>query len=232
MLFYLTKDILIIQNIPCEHLGTLQSFLSSDGYKLHCVNGPDMNFNVVTDYDALIILGGPMSVYDNYDFLKKEQQLIRNAVEQNLPILGICLGSQLIANALGGNVYKGSKKEIGWYYVNITREGKNDIFHGLSDRIKIFHWHGDTFNLPSNAVILAKSNSYIQAFRIKSAIGIQFHIEVTKDMIFEWINQYSSELKKFNINYNSIIPGKFDLDNLYNSSEIIYKNFNLYISDS
>ena len=213
-------------------MGTLESFFSSDGYQLDCINGSDLNFDVVTKYSAIIILGGPMSVYNNHDFLKKEQQLIRNAVKQDLPVLGICLGSQLIASALGGHVYKGIKKEIGWYYVNITHEGRNDIFHGLPNRIKIFHWHGDTFDLPKNAVILAKSNLYIQAFRINSAIGIQFHIEVTKDMIFEWINHYSSELKHLNLKSNSIIPSKFEIDNLFNLSKIIYKNFKTSITIS
>jgi GMP synthase-like glutamine amidotransferase len=167
-----------------------------------------------------------MAVYDNLAYLQKEQELIRNAIKNETPLLGICLGSQLIAQATGGRVYKGKKKEIGWYNVYLTPASSNDIFRGFTNKaIRIFQWHGDTYDLPANAKILAYSDLYPQAFRIGSAVGIQFHFEVDEDLIQTWINEYSGDLVTEKINPESLLPAPKELDELAAQGRRIYANF-------
>ena len=199
----------------------------SDGYDIEKAN--TQKDHVPTSplgYDAIVILGGPMAVYDNLAYLQKEQELIRNAIKNETPLLGICLGSQLIAQAAGGRVYKGKKKEIGWYNVYLTPASSNDIFRGFTNKaIRIFQWHGDTYDLPANAKILAYSDLYPQAFRIGSAVGIQFHFEVDEDLIQTWINEYSGDLITEKIKPESLLPGPKELEELAAQGRRIYANF-------
>ena len=198
-----------------------------DGYQIEKVNM--QNDPVPTSplgYDAIVILGGPMAVYDNLPYLQKEQELIRNAMRNDTPVLGICLGSQLIAQAAGGRVYKGRKKEIGWYNVYLTPASSNDIFRGFTDKmIRIFQWHGDTYDLPANAKILAYSDLYPQAFRIGSAVGIQFHFEVDEPLIQTWMTEYSADLIAEKIKPESILPAPCELEELAARCRHIYNNF-------
>jgi GMP synthase (glutamine-hydrolysing) len=198
-----------------------------DGYHIEKVNTP--NNAVPTNplgYDAIVILGGPMAVYENLPYLAKEQELIRNAMKNDTPVLGICLGSQLIAQAAGGRVYKGKKKEIGWYDVYLTPASSNDIFRGFTDKmIRTFQWHGDTYDLPANAKILAYSDLYPQAFRIGSAVGIQFHFEVDEPLIQTWIKQYSADLIAEKIRPESILQAPYELEELLARCRHIYNNF-------
>lgn len=192
-----TKKILSIQNIECETLGILEPLLLADGYEIQNVLAKELPSVINPEsYKAIIVLGGPMSAYDNLKYLNFEKLLIKNAVLKQIPVLGICLGSQLIASALGGRVYKGTQKEIGWHYIDLSEDGKKGVFKGISNsRLEVFQWHGDTFELPVNSKILASSELYIQAFKVGTAIGIQFHIEVTEDMINDWLTQYSMEIR-------------------------------------
>ena len=121
----------------------------------------------------------------------------------------------------------GPKKEIGWGFVDITDDGKNSLFKNIPDnKILVFQWHGDTFVLPENADILSTSSLYIQAFKIKTAFGIQFHLEVTEQMILEWIKEYQTEIIDENIDKQDLI---FDMEKkvkeLNKYSKIVYKNF-------
>ena len=220
-------QILSVQNIQCETLGLLEQMFVHDGYHIEKVNIP--NNAVPTNplgYDAIVILGGPMAVYDNLPSLAKEQELIRNAMKNDTPVLGICLGSQLIAQAAGGRVYKGKKKEIGWYDVYLTPASSNDIFRGFTDKmIRTFQWHGDTYDLPANAKILAYSDLYPQAFRIGSAVGIQFHFEVDEPLIQTWMKQYSADLIAEKIRPESILPAPHELEELLARCRHIYNNF-------
>ena len=219
--------ILSVQNIGCETLGLLEQMFVHDGYSVQKVNAQnDPLPSSPLGYDTIVILGGPMSIYDNFPCLKKEQELISNAIKNDIPVLGICLGSQLIAQAAGGRVYKGKKKEIGWSNVYLTPASSNDIFRGFTDKaIRIFQWHGDTYDLPANAKILAYSDLYPQAFRIGSAVGIQFHFEVDEPLIQTWMKEYSAELIAEKIKPESILPAACELEELAVRCRHIYNNF-------
>jgi GMP synthase (glutamine-hydrolysing) len=230
----LSKHILVIQNIGCEHLGNLSRLFESDGYNVLLLNSQkDLIPKDLISYSGIIILGGPMSVYDNYEYLKDQQKLIKKAVDMKIPTLGVCLGSQLIAEAMGGKVYPGNLKEIGWHDIEITENGSRDIFNGIATfKNKVFQWHGDTFQLPESAIILAKSDTYIQAFRINTAIGIQFHIEVNESMIEDWIRIYSKEIMDLKLDKKNIIPQqKEQIINLHMLCNLVYNNFNKMIHD-
>jgi len=230
----LSKNVLVVQNIGCEHLGNLSRLFESDGYNISLLNSQkDLIPSDINSYSGIIILGGPMSVYNNYGYLKDQQNLIKKAVDMQMPTLGICLGSQLIAEALGGTVYRGNLKEIGWYNIEITENGSRDIFNGVkSFKNNVFQWHGDTFHLPKSAIILAKSDTYVQAFRINSAIGIQFHFEINESMIEEWIKIYSKEVLDLKLYKTNIMPQqKKQIANLFALCKQVYNNFKEMIHD-
>ncbi len=156
---------LVLQHKACEPLGYFESALDYEYFRLYDGEFPEG----LQGYSGLIIMGGPMNVYEEekYPFLKDEDLLIKEALKTGMPTLGICLGAQLIVKAAGAKVWKGREKEIGWYEVGLTKEGERDrIFGMFEDRFTVFHWHGDTFDLPEGAVLLARSGLYNQAFRI------------------------------------------------------------------
>jgi GMP synthase (glutamine-hydrolysing) len=219
--------ILSVQNIPSETLGLLEPMFVHDGYDIEKVNIPDDPVPTSPlGYDAIVILGGPMAVYDNFPYLQKEQDLIRSAMKNDTPVLGVCLGSQLIAQAAGGHVYKAKKKEIGWHNVYLTPASSNDIFSGFTDKmIRVFQWHGDTYDLPATAKILAYSDLYVQAFRIESAVGIQFHFEVDEHLIRTWMKEYSADLIREKTSPESILPAPSNLEQLAASCRFMYNNF-------
>lgn len=205
--------VLVIQHIECEGLGSFDTLIEENGFVTTLVNiGKGEKVGDGKEYDALIVLGGPMGVYetDRYPFLREEMNLIRAFHREDKPILGICLGAQLIAEALGGKVYKGERKEIGWYRVYLTGEGRRDpLFSSMPDISVVFQWHGDTFELPEDGVRLAYSYLYPnQAFRVGSRVyGLQFHLEVTREMIKEWLAEYRDELEREGIRTVPILEG-------------------------
>ncbi len=224
----MTRKILSIQNISCETLGTLEDFLESDGYVLDKVLAPEDPIpQSAIEFSAIILLGGPMSVYEGVPYLTKEQFLIRDAYRRNVPVLGVCLGSQLIAGALGGTVFRGAKKEIGWYVVKITDKGLDNLFKGFEQKeLGVFQWHGDTYTLPRNAVVLAYSDLYPQAFKIGSAYGLQFHLEVTTDIIKVWTEEYREEIRREGIELEKIIARNSDeIVELNKECSLVWSNF-------
>lgn len=224
----LSVRILAIQNIECETLGTLEGLFRSDGFEIDVISGPSGRVPSTPEgYAGIIILGGPMAVYDNHAFLSREQKLIRSAIKSDTPLLGICLGSQLIAQAAGGKVYRGSKKEIGWGEILLTHDGVSDVFRGIDSKkpVKVFQWHGDTYELPISATILARNISYPQAFRIASAIGIQFHLEVNGDMIRRWTEEYRQELENERIDPADLFPKRDEIARLESKCKVVYRNF-------
>ncbi len=154
-----------------------------------------------TEFDAVLAMGGPQHVGDDekYPYLVEVESAIRKVVEKNIPYLGLCLGGQLLAHALGAPVKRHSMTPIGFYEVQITEEGKADpLFHGLPAYQQVFHWHEDTFDIPKEAVQLAcNAQTENQAFRYgRHAYGTQYHIEVTPEMIDIWFRfpEYRQEI--------------------------------------
>ncbi|MEN8262253.1 MAG: gamma-glutamyl-gamma-aminobutyrate hydrolase family protein [Nitrospirota bacterium] len=195
--------VLIVKNITTEGPGTIEDFLKEKGmdYSVVDFSGCDSSEADVPDvrkFTHLVIMGGPMAVYESAGapFLHFEVAMIRAFILSKKPVLGICLGAQMIAYALKADVYAGDTQEIGWDKVDITSEGMNDpAFASLSVNsepiAEVFQWHGDTFDLPKKAVCMASSAAYQnQAFKYGSNVyGLQFHIEVTPDMIREWFEK-------------------------------------------
>lgn len=153
----------------------------------------------MTDFDMLIIMGGPMSVHDtrDYPWLEQEKAFISQAVNEGKTILGICLGAQLLAHVLGGKVYQNAKKEIGWFPVhNNPSAPASDIMRVLPESMDAFHWHGETFSLPENAHLLASSQACVnQAFLYSDRIlGLQFHLETTPESARSLISHCQEEM--------------------------------------
>ncbi|UCE72649.1 MAG: gamma-glutamyl-gamma-aminobutyrate hydrolase family protein [Nitrospiraceae bacterium] len=193
-------SVLIIKNIENEGPGTIEEFLREKGmaYSILNMNSCTAEIPDVKDYSHLVILGGPLAIYniDNHPFLHFEAAITRAFIKSNKPVLGICLGAQMIAYAIGAHVYQGASPEVGWYKVNITAEGMNDPLMSslaVNDRhhADVFQWHGDTFDLHKNAVRIASSDVFEnQAFRYGDKVyALQFHIEVTPEMIREWFEK-------------------------------------------
>lgn len=176
--------ILAIKNHRAEGLGYIEELFKEKGVEYEYCEA--WRGERKTEGDAYIILGGPMGVYesDKYDFLTWEMELIRENYREK-PVLGICLGAQLIAGALGKRVYP-YKKEIGWYFVEKLAE--DPFFSNFPEKIEVFQWHGDTFDLPENSkLIFSGEDVKNQGFRIGEAVGIQFHIEMTLELIEKWV---------------------------------------------
>lgn len=189
--------VLAFRHVPFEGAGLIESVLAARGIALHYADlyDPGAANPDPAAFDALIFMGGPMSVNDDLAYLRWEMEAIRSAVERRQPVLGICLGAQLTAKALGARVYRNSEKEIGWFDVTFSEAAQSDpLFAGVPPRETLFHWHGETFDLPDGAVLLASSERCRnQAFRLgETTYGLQFHIEVTPEMIAEWCLQYEN----------------------------------------
>ncbi len=183
----------VFRHIPFETLGLIADVLSSAGFEYHYIDmGVSETPASVASYDAVISMGGPMSANDDVPFLKQEIVLLREAVAAGKPVLGICLGSQMIAKALRASVYRNVQKEIGWFSIRFTESAATDaLFAGFLEPETVFHWHGETFDMPAGAQCLASSERCRhQAFRYGSNVyGLQFHLEVTPEIVTDWIHQ-------------------------------------------
>jgi GMP synthase (glutamine-hydrolysing) len=211
------SSVLVFQHAPHETLGTLEPHFADAGVRWETVE----LFRSVPerlDFDraaGLVVLGGAMNVDEvgRYPFLAREVQWIREALRTDLPVLGICLGSQLLAKTLGAKVYPNGVKEIGWYHIDLTSAADDDpLFAGLAPRQTVFQWHGDTFDLPDGAVLLASSPlCQHQAFRYgHSAWALQFHVEMTTELVHEWLDHPESREELAALDY--IDPGAIRAD--------------------
>ena len=195
------RKILVVQHVPHEPLGTLDRLLRRQKIRLKFVNfsrHPDA-VPEIAGCDALIVLGGPMNVDETHrhSHLLTEMRLIDAALRANLPILGICLGAQLLAHVLGARVGRNFTQELGWHEVRLTPSGTDDrALRHLAGGKQVFHWHGDTFDVPNGATLLAASDLCAhQAFRYGDrAYGLQFHLEADEQVIARWLRVYEAEL--------------------------------------
>ncbi len=171
------------KHVPFEDIGSIRSWLTTAGYTITCTPFfKSANLPALEKTDLLIVMGGPMSVNDEkrYPWLVPEKQFIRQMILSGKPVLGICLGAQLIAAAMGAKAYPNRVKEIGWFPVHGVSSGDRSIFR-FPQSVQAFHWHGETFDLPTGATHIAKSDGCEnQAFQLgQSVIGLQFHLETT-----------------------------------------------------
>lgn len=193
-----------IRHVAFEDLGLLAPLLAERGFSLRYLEAgiDDIDSATLIAPDLVVVLGGPIGVYeeDLYPFLRGELASIHARIDAAKPTLGICLGAQLMAKALGARVAPGQQKEIGWAPLALTEAGRASVL-GAFETTPVLHWHGDNFELPANAVRLASTSACPnQAFAYgKNVLGLQFHIEVDPARIEQWLIGHTVELAKAGI---------------------------------
>ena len=188
-----------LQHAPFEGMGTIEAWLRNKGYGITAtlLDAGDL-LPKAAEVDLLIIMGGPMSVNDEAGFpwLVPEKEFIRGVIDAGIPVLGVCLGAQLIANVMGSQIFPNATSEIGWYPIEPCVHDRSDVFC-FPGEATVLHWHGETFDLPQGAVHLARSAACTnQAFQWGPAvIGLQFHLEVTPDVLKAFTIACAAELQ-------------------------------------
>jgi GMP synthase-like glutamine amidotransferase len=189
----------VLQHVPFEGLGSIDAWLAAAGAETTYTRFyQDWVLPDPREQDLLVAMGGPMSVRDEgaHAWLRPEKHFLREAILAGTPVLGVCLGAQLIASALGARVYPNPHREIGWFPVEaVAAVAGRDIFR-LPPRLSAFHWHGETFDLPAGAVRLARSGGCEnQAFQVgHTVLGFQFHLETTPDSADQLLEHNRAEL--------------------------------------
>ena len=189
-----------LQHVPFEGLGSIETWLQSmraDVSVTRLFEEPALPDPA--DVDLLVIMGGPMSVNDEvgYPWLAAEKEFIRNAIDEDKAVIGICLGAQLIAGAMGAAVYPNKEKEIGWFPITAEPASYTEDIFSFPQELLVFHWHGETFDLPEGAMGLARSDACEnQAFQLgRRVIGMQFHLETTLDAARDIVHHCRDELQ-------------------------------------
>ena len=187
-----------LQHVPFEGLGSIEPWLNGAGYVVTATRlFANESLPTPEEVDLLVVMGGPMSVNDEtaFPWLVGEKQFVYEVIAAGKPVLGICLGAQLIASAMGGRVYPNRCKEIGWFPVHGIASGDSGIF-SFPSAIEVFHWHGETFDLPSGARLIARSAACEnQAFQLgERVIGLQFHLETTLEAARSLVAHCGDEL--------------------------------------
>ena len=188
-----------LQHVPFEGLGSMETWFSEQGHNLFCTRLWAGDTLPASDsFDALIVMGGPMGIYDHdeYPWLIDEKEFLSQVVGLGIPILGICLGAQLLADVLGAKVSANPVKEIGWFSVDRNEDIPEFLKSVFPEEMTVFHWHGDTFGIPDNAVSLYSSKACEhQAFLFKDQVlGLQFHLETTRESATALIDNCRAEL--------------------------------------
>jgi GMP synthase (glutamine-hydrolysing) len=206
------SKILVLQHHPGETLGMISEALQSAALAWQYVRsyaGQPVPSNL-KGAEGLIVMGGPQDVYqqDKYPYLRDEIALVRSAISERKPVLGVCLGSQLIAAALDARVAPGPSREMGWYPVQLAPAARDDrLFHDMPETFTACHWHGDIFDLPAGATPLASSAmTACQAFRHSDNVyAILFHVEITEAMLRDWVRGSAAELARDQIDGDAIL---------------------------
>ncbi len=190
----------MLQHVPFEGLSGIADWIALNHHPVTATRLYQQEpLPAIQEIDWLIVMGGPMSTYDEdqYPWLLEEKHCIEQAIKQKKIVLGICLGSQLIADVLGARVYPNQYKEIGWFPITLTEEGQQSpLFRFLPEQFHVFHWHGDTFDLPDGATHIASSagcrhQAFVYGTRV---VGLQFHLEMTPRSIRDIIHHCADEL--------------------------------------
>jgi GMP synthase (glutamine-hydrolysing) len=205
-------SVVVLQHVAPEHPGLLGNVLAARGFAIRTVRtwlGEPVPKDL-QDASALVVMGGPMGVHDTGPFpnLRDEAHRIEMAIAADLPILGVCLGSQLLAKVLGAKIGPGPRKEIGWHRVHRPLASADDaLFAGAPSSFFALHWHGDAFDFPSSTVGLARSDlTPHQAFRFgRAAYGILFHLEVSREMMKDWVTSSATEISAEGIEGEAIL---------------------------
>jgi GMP synthase-like glutamine amidotransferase len=195
------KPIRIFRHVVCEGPGYLGQFLDRQAvpWEMVCLDEGAKVPMDLQSVSALVFLGGSMSVNDPIDWISEELALIRRAFAAKVPMMGACFGGQLLSKALGGEVVRGlNGMEIGWYPLRRVRNCQcGGWLEGLPEQIEMFHWHGETFTPPSGSRPLLESLCFRhQAFAMEDHLAMQFHLEMTAEMVRGWIRQYGADLRK------------------------------------
>ncbi len=205
-------ECLIIQHVASEPPGTIETVLQARGVpvrKVEVFSGHEIPPSAA-DLHSLVIMGGPMGLgdLDRLPHLREELRLMESALKHEIPVWGVCLGSQLLAAALGAAVTPGKGKEIGWYEVSLTKQAADDpLFQQLPDRFQALHWHGDVYDVPLGATPLARSEKTpVQAFRYgPNTYGTLFHFEVTPSILQGMVQTFAGELVEEHLSGEEIL---------------------------
>lgn len=224
------SDVLIIQHDPFDGPGTVRDALAAGGFGTTVIHpyAGDPVPGTLGGAQGLVVLGGPMGLNERdwHPYLTDEMGLIRQAVSMGRPVLGLCLGAQLLAAALGASVRANPVKEIGWHPVYLTDEAGDDgLFRGITGPFQAFHWHGDTFDLPPGSVHLASSPlCQHQAFRYGvAAYGLQFHLEVDEAKVKEIVTVFDARLRDVGLEAQQVVhdAGSF-LPNMQSVAGVVF----------
>jgi GMP synthase (glutamine-hydrolysing) len=202
------KSLLAIRHVPFEDLGCFEAPLAEAGYAIRYVDAATADFSRIgqADWDLLVLLGGPIGVneQDDYPFLGQELRLLEVRLKSEAPTLGICLGGQLIAHALGASIHKNRSAEIGWKSISLTSAGRDSSLQHFHK--PVFHWHSDSFELPAGARNLASTDLCPnQAFSLGSSLlGLQFHPEVTARGLEQWYVGHTGELRAHGLSLSGL----------------------------
>ncbi|MEO8768329.1 MAG: type 1 glutamine amidotransferase [Nitrosospira sp.] len=191
------RPIAIFRHIPTEGPGYFATFLDSHyiPWRLVRIDANEALPSSTNQFSGLVFMGGPMSVNDDLPWIAPELTLIRQAVANNIPMLGHCLGGQLISKALGGVVSKNPVKEIGWGEISVADNPVAREWFGELSKFKSFHWHGEAFSLPDGATrVLSSPYCENQAFTLGMHLGMQCHVEMTEDMVKTWCQTGAEEI--------------------------------------
>ena len=183
------KPVVIIRFFPIEGPGYFATFLDNNHipWKVVKVDQNEAMPSTLQEFSGLVVMGGPMSVNDDLPWIPQVVALIQQAIAMNIPVLGHCLGGQLMTKAMGGFVTQGSIKELGWGKVNIIDDPIAKTWLGEITEFEAFHWHGETFSIPEKAVLLFSSPYCVnQAFAVGIHLAMQCHVEVTEEMVRSW----------------------------------------------